>query len=99
MPDGFTFSNGIQLASLLIAGLSALLTVWWRIEVRIRGVEDRDAKERAKIEREMQDYKLHVAENYASWETVKEIEKSVRDLPDVVVKRILEFMSLKNQNS
>jgi len=99
MADGFTFSNGIQLAGLFITGLTLLLTVWWRIEVRIRGVEDKDADERAKLSREFQDYKLHVAENYASYETVKEIEKSVRDLPDVVVKRILEFMSLKQQNS
>jgi hypothetical protein len=104
--DAFTITNGIQLAGLLLAGATSLLTVWWRIEVRVRGIEDAAIEKTARMERELQDFKLNVAENYASWDTVKEIEarlakgienvsNQVTHLPDILVDRVMKFMSMK----
>jgi 4-alpha-glucanotransferase len=113
----FTWANAIALATLLFVGLSALLGVWWQIEQRIRRVEDKAkhdlrnveqvaAEKRSKLERELQDFRLHVAEKYASYETVKEDQRVLADqiksladtvskMPDVVVERITKYLSIR----
>lgn len=107
MTEPFTFSEGIQLTGLLITGMTALLTVWWRIELRIREVENQHQTKLQALMREHQEFKLHVAENYANWSTVKEIEQRLADridslteqvikMPDVVVERMMKYMALKS---
>lgn len=105
MQEPFTLTQGIQLAGLALAGITSLLTVWWRMEVRIRSVETQAMAHIQLLLREHQEFKLTVAENYASWDTLKEVEarlsKSIESigtqvshLPDVLVDRVMKFMSL-----
>jgi len=119
MPETFTFAAGIQLVALILTGMTALLGVWWKIEVRIRDVENKakhdlrnlehvSAEKRSQIDKDLQAFKLHVAEKYASYEAVKEGERlladrierlatQVSEMPDVVVERITKFMLMRPQ--
>jgi len=95
MDTTFTMGHLIQLAVFAFTVAAALLGVWWRIEVRVRGIEDKQSVENARASRELQDYRLHVAQHYASWEVVKDIEKRLNDMPDAVAERIMKFMAIR----
>ena len=95
MDTTFTMGHAIQLAALFFTIAVSILGVWWRIEIRIRGVEDKHLVESAKQSRELQDYRLHVAQHYASYDVVKDIEKRLNDMPDAVAEKIMKFMQLR----
>jgi hypothetical protein len=106
----FTYANAIQLVSLLFVGLGSLLGVWWRMEQRIRAVETKASDEVRSVEKQFADYKLEVAQEYATWNTVKDIQTGLvnrmdsmsarlETMPDVVVERIMKFLNLKHMNS
>lgn len=113
----FTWTNLIATMALLLTGSSMLIGVWWHLELRIRAVQteaerklneiDRDAAaKRSAIQRELTDFKIHVVEKYASWDTVEKTTKRLEDrielmasdvnkMPDFVVERIMKFVDLK----
>jgi hypothetical protein len=79
----FTWANLLTLIGMLTAGAITLLTVWWNIEQRIRGVEIKAKhdlsnvemkaqSERTRIEKDLADFKLHVVKEYASYDTVQQ---------------------------
>lgn len=104
----FTVSNAIALAGLLLTIAAMLLGVWWKIEQRIRGVED-DANEGLRsAEKDLADYKLHVTQEYASWNSVQQIESrlaqridavsnKIVEMPDLVLDRISKYISLAHK--
>lgn len=118
MPDGVNFTHVYQFIMLLVAGISALFTVWWRIELRIREVENKAkhdvrnvemiaADKRSAIDKDLQSFKLHVAQEYASWDAVRQIEQrlgnrmetiseQVRTMPDLVVERITQYLTIQS---
>jgi hypothetical protein len=105
---------------LLFTGFSALAGVWWNVvssinsaktefSHKMRNSEQMLEGRRSALEREMQDFKLHVAESYASWNTVKEIEarlgtrmdnltEKVIAMPDLLVERVTKLIDLANKN-
>jgi hypothetical protein len=106
MPDTLTTSETIQFAAVFLAWITALVTLWWRIELRIRDVENYHEKKYESLLREHNDLKLHIAERYANMATVKEGEKRLADrieglteqvikMPDIVVERMMKYMSIK----
>lgn len=121
MPEGVNFTHVYQFVMLLGAGFSALLTVWWRVELRIREVENKakhdirnvemvSAEKRSSIDKDLQAFKLHVAQEYASWDAVRQIEQrlgdrmetiseQVRTMPDLVVDRITKYLSVQNSKN
>ncbi|WP_315729780.1 hypothetical protein [Bradyrhizobium sp. SZCCHNRI2010] len=96
-----------------VAAIALILTIAWRMNGKIEDAKAtgqeaaKSATEKVhKIEKELADFKLKVAEEYASWETVKSIESrltermdvisdQVMQLPDVVVDRIMKFLNFK----
>jgi hypothetical protein len=106
----FTYANAIQLVSLLFVGLGSLLGVWWRMEQRIRAVETKASDEVRSVDKQLSEYKLEVAQDYATWNSVKEFQTGLvnrmdnmsarlETMPDVVVERIMKFLNLKHMNS
>ena len=58
------------------------------------------------MEKQLSDFKLKVAEEYASWDTVRSIEtrltermdelsSNVMNMPDAVLDRIVKYLALK----
>lgn len=113
----FTWTNLIATLALLLTGSSMLFGVWWHLEQRVRAakadalkeiakVKDEAAEKRAVLQKELTDFKIHVVEKYASWDTVEKTTKRLEDriesmasdvskMPDVVVERIMKFLDLK----
>jgi hypothetical protein len=96
----------VALCGLLFTIASSIIGVWRRMENRVQETGEKASARAAAVEKELQDYKLHVAETYASWKTVEKIEErlteridsvsgQVSNLPDVVVERIMKFLALK----
>jgi hypothetical protein len=87
--------------------------VWYRVEGKIAaGVADAKstglaaAKRAEHAEKALSDFKLKVAEEYASWDTVRSIEnrltermddisEQVMKMPDAVADRIMKYLALK----
>ncbi|WP_316196554.1 hypothetical protein [Bradyrhizobium sp. SZCCHNS3053] len=86
--------------------------IWYRVEGKINaGVADAKAsgmaaqKRAEEAEKSLFDFKLKVAEEYASWETVRSIEsrltermddltQNVMKMPDAIVDRIVNMLRL-----
>ncbi len=109
MTEGFTIGNGIALAGLLLTGSAMLAGVWYRIELRIRGVEDKANDKITAAEKALTDYKLHVTEKYASWNSVEQIEgrlaqridaitEGLVKMPDLIMDRLAKYMTLANSS-
>jgi hypothetical protein len=112
-PDYITLDTIVNIAGPIIAAAAFISGVWWRVESKIDKVRtdaDTAAKsvsEKARAtEKELAEFKLKVAEEYASWETVKSIEdrltermdgiaEQVMKMPDAVVDRIMKYLSIK----
>ncbi|MGC0389275.1 hypothetical protein [Bradyrhizobium sp. USDA 241] len=114
---GEVLSYLASLAGPLIAAAGFVSGVWYRMESRVENArkEARDGVEKARteatnknhaLEKEISDLKLKLAEEYASWETVRSIEsrltermdllsESVMKMPDAVVDRIMKYLALK----
>lgn len=107
------FSDVLQLVGGPLLAIAGFVSgIWYKVENKIDNVRKdcsvEIASARRKIEnteRELNEFRLKVAEEYASWETVKSIEarltermdtlsESVAKMPDAVVDRIMKFMSL-----
>lgn len=114
--EPMTFKDTMYLVGLLFTGATALLGVWWRIELRIREVERKASHDirnteavaqagRALIGKDLSDFKLEVAKEYAAKETVRDLEDKIESrleslaekvdgMPDMIVERITKFLSL-----
>lgn len=86
--------------------------VWYRVEGKITaGVADAKAagtaaaKKAEEAEKALNEFKLKVAEEYASWDTVRSIEarlteridglsEQVMKMPDMIVARIVDMIKL-----
>jgi hypothetical protein len=101
-------TQNIALIGLAFTVVSSVIGVWRRIDVRVQEVDSRAIERIADITKEISDYKLHVAEKYASADNVEKIEErlnerldalshQVSSLPDVVVERIMKFLQIKQQ--
>lgn len=71
---------------------------------KLRSAELMLAAKAIEIDKDLTSYKLHVAEKYASWDAVKEMNarfeslaRQVNEMPDIVAERIMKFMSIKSQ--
>jgi hypothetical protein len=82
-----------------VAAVGLILTVWWRMDAKIETA----AEKAHDTEKALADFKLKVAEEYASWETVKSIEtrltermdglaEQVMKMPDAIVDRIMKYL-------
>ncbi len=100
--DAITMEGIVSVAGPFIAAVGLILGVWWRVDGKI----DEAAKKALQNERDLAAFKLKVAEEYASWETVQAIESrltarmddisdQVMKLPDVMVDRIMKFLNFK----
>jgi hypothetical protein len=111
-PDYITLDTIVNIAGPIIAAAAFISGVWWRVEGKIDKVRtDADAAAKAAsekahaTEKELAEFKLKVAEEYASWETVRAIEvrltermdnlsENVMKMPDVIVDRIVNMVKL-----
>jgi hypothetical protein len=100
--DVLTVENIATVAGPFIAAVGLILGVWWRVDGKI----DEANKKAHTNEMELAAFKLKVAEEYASWDTVKSIENrltermddlsdQVMKLPDVMVDRIMKYLTYK----
>lgn len=75
-------------------------------ETKIAAVRAECANKVAGVERELHEFRLHVVEKYASWDTVDKAHKRLEDriekmaqdvnqMPDILVDRIMRFLDLK----
>ena len=89
--------------------------VWYRVEGKINaGVADAKsaglaaAKKAEDAEKALADFKLKVAEEYASWDTLRSIEtrltqrmdslsEQVMKMPDQIVNRMVDMIKLSNK--
>lgn len=97
------FSDVIQVLAPVGAALTFISGVWWKMEAKINvGNEKAD-----EIQKQLSDFKLKVAEEYASWDTVKTVETrltermdslshEVMKMPDVIVDRLATMFKLLN---
>ena len=90
-----------------------IIGVWRRVDGKIEAAQDAAdtahafATEKAHdVEKQLSDFKLKVAEEYASWDTVRSIEtrliermdelsSNVMNMPDAVLDRIVKYLALK----
>jgi hypothetical protein len=104
-----TLSYIASLAGPLIAAAGLITGVWWRMEGKVDGVRKESTVAITDITKELNAFKLKVAEEYASWETVRSIEgrltermdslsDNVSKMPDLVVDRIMKFLSMTPKN-
>jgi hypothetical protein len=107
-----TLAEALQLVGPFLAIAGFISGVWWKVEGRIEKVRT-DAATAVAVasekahdnERELASFKLKVAEEYASWETVKAIEArltermdnladNVMKMPEVIVDRIFKIINM-----
>lgn len=87
--------------------------IWYKVEGRItaqfteaKAAGTAAAKKAEDAEKALSDFKLKVAEEYASWDTVRAIETrlteridnlslQVMEMPDKIVQRMVDMMKLK----
>lgn len=106
-----------SLAGPLIAAAGFVSGVWYRMENRVENArkEARESVDKVRteatdkahaVEKELAELKLKMAEEYASWDTVRAIEsrltermdglsEAVMKMPDAVVDRIMKYLALK----
>ncbi|ARQ95321.1 hypothetical protein [Bradyrhizobium phage BDU-MI-1] len=88
--------------------------IWYKVEGRItsqfteaKAAGLAAAKKAEEAEKALADFKLKVAEEYASWDTVRSIEErlteridnlsaQVMHMPDKIVQRMVDMMKLKS---
>ena len=111
-----TLSSLMSLAGPLIAAAGLISGVWWRMESKVETVRidaEKDVKEANNavhaIEKQLNDFRLEVTRDYASWDTVKAIEArltarmdslsaEVSKMPEAIVDRLLKYTSLNTAN-
>lgn len=109
------FSEALQLVGPFVAAAGLISGVWYRVEGKIDAAKKEAsataAAAAAKAEgavKELADFKLKVAEEYASWDTVRSIETrltermdslsgQVMKMPDVIVDRIVSMLKLTSK--
>lgn len=95
--------NIISSLGILLTFIMALIGVWWKFEVRIRDIESKALDAARGAEKQLNDFKLHVTQEYASWDTVRLIEdrltkridlvsEQIMKLPDTVVERLSKLV-------
>lgn len=88
--DPLTFRDIMVLIGMLFTGATALLGVWWRIELRIREVERKASHDMrnaeavwtaklALLDRDFSGYKLEATREFAAKDAVKELEHRLED--------------------
>jgi hypothetical protein len=98
-------SQIISLAGPTLTAIIAIIGVWKKMESRITDVEAQATIKVHAVETALSDFKLKVAEEYASWETVRSIEgrltermdnlsEQVMKMPDLIVDRMLKMINL-----
>jgi hypothetical protein len=98
-------SQIISLAGPTLTAIIAIIGVWKKMESRITDVEAQSTIKVHAVETALSDFKLKVAEEYASWETVRSIEgrltermdnlsEQVMKMPDLIVDRMLKMINL-----
>lgn len=92
----FTTANGIALAGLLFTIFSAIVMVWWNLNKRLE-----------QHTKEIAEFKLDVAERYATMSMVSSIEaklshrmdvltEQIQKLPDQIADRLIRYMKLRD---
>jgi uncharacterized coiled-coil protein SlyX len=100
-------SQIISLAGPTLTAIIAIIGVWKKMESRITDVEAQSTIKVHAVETALSDFKLKVAEEYASWETVRSIESRLTErmdnlstqvmaMPEAVVDRITKYLALKS---
>ncbi|MGX9944841.1 hypothetical protein ACTG4Q_20465 [Bradyrhizobium denitrificans] len=100
-----TLETVLSLAGPTIAAAGFVSGVWYRMETKVESVRRDAAASVHAVEKELAEFKLKVAEEYASWETVKAIEarltermdtlsENVMKMPDAIVGRIVDMVKL-----
>jgi hypothetical protein len=108
--DYLTLESVVSVAGPFIAAAGLVLTVWWRVDGKIdRARLEAEAAAKGAVEKAhetekaLAEFKLKVAEEYASWETVRSIEtrltermdglaEQVMKMPDAIVDRIMKYL-------
>jgi hypothetical protein len=89
----------------MVTVIIAVLGLWKKMETRITDVEVQATAKVHAVETALSDFKLKVAEEYASWDTVRSIEarltermdnlsENVMKMPDLIVDRIFKILNL-----
>jgi hypothetical protein len=105
MTPSETLSYFASLAGPLIAAAGLITGVWWRMEGKVESVRKECSATTSELTKELNAFKLKVAEEYASWDTVRAIEArltermdslsdQVMKMPDAIVERMLKFIQL-----
>jgi hypothetical protein len=113
MMDSGPITSVIGYVGPLCMAATLILGVWYRVEGKIdkaKAAADEAAASAAEkahdVEKQLSDFKLKVAEEYASWDTVRAIEArltermdnladTVSKMPDAVLDRITKYLTLK----
>jgi hypothetical protein len=102
-------SQLVALAGPTVTALIAIVGLWKKLESRILEVEAQATNKVHAVEVALSDFKLKVAEEYASWETVRSIEgrltermdnlsEQVMKMPDLIVDRMIKMINLNAAN-
>jgi hypothetical protein len=112
--DSSSVSSILSWIAPLCAAIGLVLGVWYRVEGKIDAAKDAADKatatataKAAAVEKELSDFKVKVAEEYASWDTVSAIEarltermdelaEHVMKMPDAVLDRITKYLNIKS---
>ena len=100
-----TLETILSLAGPMIAATGLVSGVWYRMESKVESVRKEAAASIHEVEKTVSEFKLKVAEEYASWETVKNIEQrltermdslseNVMKMPDLIVDRIFKMVNM-----
>lgn len=64
----------VEMVSIGLGLVGLVLTVWWRVEKRIRIAEQRSTEEAATARQAPADFRVEVASRYVSQERLREVE-------------------------
>jgi hypothetical protein len=74
--------------TMLLGLVGAVLGLWWRVETRVStGAKEAMAKA-LQVEKDLQDYRLEVAENYAKNGFIRDVEHRLGERFDNIVKEL-----------
>jgi hypothetical protein len=113
VPDTSSVTTLLSYIGPFCAAAGLVLGVWYRVDGKIEAAKTAADKataaageKAAAVERELSEFKVKVAEEYASWDTVRSIETRLTErmdelsdivmkMPDAVLDRITKYLAIK----
>ncbi len=87
-----TIGELVAFGSFLVLIVSAGAGMWWRIHVAIGKVRERVDEVRGRSAHELAEFKLQVAQQYATHDAIREVEERVVEAIDRLGDRVDKFL-------